>query len=378
MKKILFLIAGLLALTVNAVAAPTDSELASRARKFLSLPENEAGFSVAYKCTLKKNKKTKKSENVCVSTLKDFDVVLAVKKVTDKEFSVVEVSGKGKNICASKTTGFKAACYVGSSGKTNGVNTEYEIEEPKGYKVYAIRRVVKSPKGHKEVVYTPYSDQLNTFEVRAVGRAYVDGVIKLAMIELRKQGVKSLVNKSELVADRVPADTISKLAAIEHIDEGRFMKEPFARLAGEMYAIYGLNQTIAYNYSVSTAKARGMFQIIPRTYDGLRKTYPHAGLDKNFFSGTVNHVNAAKAAILLADHDVGLLPTTLRQKLFDNLPRYEEYVGASYNGGPTRAKSILARGDDFVTHNKNKENRIYIMKIRSMQKTPVREMLASN
>lgn len=355
----------LLCVCGSALAA-NDVELARQARELLSRPEHAAGFTEAQKCFSLKSKKGGKHKAPlkmkCVKELKSLDVVLAIKRDGDKTFTAIEAAGSGPNLCVSKTTGFETRCYLNSLGKPNGVNTEFEIEKPKGFKVYAIRRVVNDPKGRREVVYTPYSDKLNLPDVRRSGVAYIDSVIDRALDGLRARQVRSRIDPHRLVADMAPREVIRRLVLIEHIDEDRFRRESFTELVKEVHTTYGLNQNVAYNYSVSSAKARGMFQIIPKTYDAMRRTYPTAKLKENFVAGTTDHVNAAMAAILLADHDLGLIPRGLRQTV---LADPGEYVACSYNRGPSWPIKILKGRGDLVKQNLNSENRTYLLKMRA-------------
>lgn len=350
-------------------SAADDAELAQQAREILSRPSNAAGFVEEQKCFSLKPEKGKKGKKApakqkCTKELKSLDVVLAIRRDGDKDFTLIEAVGSGPNLCVSKTTGFETRCRLSRLGKTNGVNTEFEIERPTGYKVYAIRRVVNDPGGRKEAVYTPYSEKLNTAGVRRAGIAYVESVIDKATRELRAHGVRSLIDPRCLVADLAPKEVIRRLVLIEHIDEDRFRREGFSVLVKEVYTTYGLNQGIAYNYAVSSAKARGMFQIIPKTYQAMRTTYPTAKLKENFIAGTKDHVNAAMAAILLADHDVSLLPKAMRPSIFAGSGP-GDYIASSYNGGPSRPIRILKTGGDLVKNNPNPENKTYVLKMRA-------------
>lgn len=363
MKKLFF---AMMLIVVCPAFAASDVDFARQARELLSRPENVAGFTETQKCFPLKPEKEKKRKATakmkCTKELKSLDVLLAVKRDTDKNFTLIEAAGSGPNLCVSKTTGFETKCYVNNLGYTNGVNTEFEIEKPKGFKVYAIRRVVNDPNGRREAVYTPYSDRLNLPGVRRAGILYVESVLDRALHQLRARGVRSRINPQKLVADMAPREAIKRLVLIEHIDEERFRKEPFAELVKEVYATYGLNQSIAYNYAVSSAKARGMFQIIPTTYYAMSATYPAAKLKSNFVAGTKDHVNAAMAAFLLADHDLALVPKELRSTVFAGPG---DYVAASYNGGPARPIRILKARGDLVQQNLNPENKLYVLKMRA-------------
>lgn len=358
----------MLTLIFGQALAASEAEFARQAREILSHADNAAGFVEKQKCFPLKPTKGKKQKATmkqkCVKELKSLDVVLAISRDGDKDFTIIEAVGSGPNLCVSKTAGFETKCYVNRLGKTNGVNTEFEIAKPAGYKVYAIRRVVNDPGGRKEVVYTPYSDKLNTADVRRDGTRYVDSVIDKALRELRARGVKSLIDPHRLVADLAPKEVIRRLVLIEHIDEDRFRREDFPKLVREVYTTYGLNQHIAYNYAVSSAKARGMFQIIPKTYESMRTTYPTAKLKSDFVAGTKDHVNAAVAAILLADHDVSLIPKAMRPAVFAG-SALGEYIACSYNGGPSRPIRILKAGGDLAKDNPNPENKTYVLKMRA-------------
>lgn len=346
-------------------AAQSETELARSARKLLSQPRLSAGFVEETRCyKVKPEGKKKKPVTQCVNELKSLDVLLAVRKDGDKHFTIVEAAGSGPSLCVSKTAGFETKCYVNHLGKTNGVNTEFEIERPAGYKVYAIRRVVNNPGGRKEAVYTPYSDKLNTPSIRRAGWEYVESVIEKALSDLRTRRVRSLIDPQKLVADMVDKDVIRRLVLIEHIDEYRFRKEDFSTLVKEVYATYGLNEGLAYNYAVSSAGARGMFQIIPKTYKSMRDTYPTAGLRENFVDGTRDHVNAAKAAMLLTDHDFSLVPKGMRSTV---QMMFGDYTASSYNGGPSRPIRIIKAGGDLVGNNQNPENKLYVMKMRATE-----------
>lgn len=357
-----------LIVTTGVSCAEHDDEvsLAKKARELLEY--GKAGFVEKNVCyPLKKRFKWMKQKYTCVRELKSLDVLLAVKSKDENFFKLVEVVGSGTKLCVSKTEGFKTTCFVDGNEQTNGVNTHFTIEYPPNrYKVYGIRRVVNDPIKRKEVVYTPYSTSLDLPMVRKAGSNYIKSVIDKAFEDLRTKGVRSLVNPNQLVVDRVPRETVYKLAVNEHIDEGRYLKENIEDLANEVLTIYGLNQEISYNFSKSVSMAHGMFQIIPSTYKYIWKIYPNADVDPDFDIGTNNHVNAAKVATLLVDHDVGLLPEYLRLKLFENPKLYDDYVASSYNGGSKRPKEILLRGDDIVENNSNTENSRYVSKMRNL------------
>src|ERR1044071_10220270 len=54
----------------------------------------------------------------------------------------------------------------------------------------------------------------------------------------------------------------------------------------------------SFRYSVSSAGAGGMIQMIPKTYQAIREHHPNVTLDADFVSGMQNHANALKAMLL--------------------------------------------------------------------------------
>lgn len=341
------------------VNMPESVKLSFEGRKLLE--HHEAGFTTKEVCDKPKSKKAKPK---CRKALDQFDVALAVKR-GNEPFKIVEANG---HTCVSKTSGFSLTCYT-RNGKTNGVNTEFVVNSPAGYQVYALRRVIGAPKAYKEVVYTPYNDFLNTASVRSYGKAYLDQLVLGAYQDLAQRKVRSLANRQAFVHERVPRQMIEQLALVEHIDHGRFAKEPTVDLMKEVYTILAVNGGLAYNYAKSTASARGLLQVIPPTYAGLKKVYPSAGLTPDFLAGMTNHHNAVKSAILLADHDVGVIPDVSTRAFLlheKNRAKYRDYTCSAYNGGPARAMSILVKGKDHVQDNRNPENRTYVAKCRAV------------
>jgi len=69
----------------------------------------------------------------------------------------------------------------------------------------------------------------------------------------------------------VPADIVDvaeHLCLVEHTDHRRFTSEPHFP---EILSLYALNQGNTFRYSVSSAGAGGMIQMIPRTYEMIRQ-----------------------------------------------------------------------------------------------------------
>ena len=278
-----------------------------------------------------------------------------------------------KDFCDSKTPGFTVRCVLNMLGEANGLNTEFVVELPYGYKVYAIRRLGPTPHGRQEMVYSPYADELATPPVIAEGKKYLDRVIKRAIDELRKDKVESLAFPGKLVADLVQKDAIHNLGVVEHIDPDLFKQWKLEYLMNRVYVILALNREGAYNLAPSSAQASGLYQIIPRTYKDMVATYPSARLIPNYRLGTYEHVNAAKTAMVLLDHDLFLLTIPDRSRVYGDAFLYKMYSASTYNGGPSCPKNVyrgglcarqmLERFGEFVRNNPSEENRLYVEKM---------------
>jgi hypothetical protein len=242
-----------------------------------------------------------------------------------------------------------------------GMGTAFSIKE-KGYAILAMKRATRDSQGNiKDAVYVPYSDGMNTPEMRSRGMAYLRSVVAEARAKLKRLRIKSKAYPGRLVADIVPSDVPITIALIEHIDPDDFnayqkAKKPITHLIDKVLVTLALNREGAYRFCGSPAGARGLFQFTRPTYDLLLKKYPKACLCTGFVPGTADHVNAAVASFLLFDSDLNNLD---RQRLnyFRKRPELKRlFIAASYNGGPKRA-----------AHNRLlRETTIYIQKFRAV------------
>ena len=166
--------------------------------------------------------------------------------------------------------------------------------------------------------------------------------------------------------DLVSPDVALVLSIIEHIDPTRSRRESIEKLINEVLVIIAANKEKAYAYSVSKAKARGLFQFIPRTYGAIRSQYPKAELIPNFVSGMNHHVNAAKASLLLFDSDLSALPREKRVDLLKNKVALAEYLAIAYNSGSRRAVRAYQSGS-ISTRGLPAETVIYVEKLRKVR-----------
>ncbi|KKQ14430.1 MAG: hypothetical protein US30_C0004G0067 [Candidatus Moranbacteria bacterium GW2011_GWF2_36_839] len=336
----------------------------------LLLEGNEAGFTlgrkelykfkdckVQKKVPIKKRKgkfkivtvKGKCKQTWTVPYLKDYNVLLAVENVNERIIKLIRIPAKGKGL----VKGFGI-----DRGNPNGVNTEFEVTHPEGFIVLGLRRVVQFDGKYKEVVYTPYTKELDIPAIRQRGLEYLQDKILAAKNELASLGVRSHAFSGENVSEVVPTEVSLCLSIIEHIDPARFLRgESSESLTNEVLTIVGANGNLAYRYSISKSKARGLFQFIPKTYRNLKGIYQEARLTPDFIEGMENHFNGAKASLLLFDSDLAYLSPKYREKLRNSPEDMGKYLAAAYNcGSPRAAKSINSGGA------LPEETRVYLLK----------------
>jgi hypothetical protein len=239
--------------------------------------------------------------------------------------------------------------FVISVRRENGINTDFACISPPGGKVLAIKYPV-SNEGNRfgpgdteiEAVYTPYSGEIKTEEVIRRGMEVQDEFIKRAYTHLADRGIMSRAFPGRRVVDVIPADVLRVLLMNEHIDPGEFKSEGLTRsLVERVLIVIGTNRDKAYAYSVSSAGARGLVQMIPSTYSLIASRYPAAGLKSSFTQGMADPINAVVAQILLCDSDW----QTIKTRSHISAERIGPYLAAAYNGGVGRVLSILAHNE---------------------------------
>jgi hypothetical protein len=303
-------------------------------------------------------RKGRKRERTVVQKTVKPNYLLAVQDLKEKKIREVLVTSDGR-----VTEGFELKMV-----RKNGVGSRFEIAYPENMVVLALRTTVRDGKnGFKEVVYTPYSPQIDTPQVREAGLNYLMTQIELARKDL--EGRQTRLPGFERLSADIPTDVALTLSIIEHIDPVRFRNCPKGKemdLIHEVLTIMGVNTVNAYAYSRSTAGAMGLFQIIPQTYRRLRDKYPRAGLIKDFQKGCTDHVNAAKASLLLFDSDLWDLPNDHLPLMTKDLRTVGMYLAAAYNCGSTRVrKSAKQCGREWTCH-LPQETKIYLDKFHTV------------
>ena len=185
--------------------------------------------------------------------------------------------------------------------------------------------------------YTSAHPALLSPEITKHGQAYVRNMLDLAAQRLKAKG-KTISPETVDIAER--------LCLVEHVDHDRFRREDRKKVYEEVYALYSLNELDTYRYSVSSAGAGGMVQMIPPTYQMVRRMHPGVGLNPDFVVGMRNHGNALEAMLLYMQDTWNDL--ALKQEVLDALANRtatrSELMAAGYNSNPARLPLYLRRG----------------------------------
>ena len=238
----------------------------------------------------------------------------------------------------------------------NGVNTPIALTDDLGETHQALMvqyPVIRSGKFVEMAYYMSTHPGLVTPEVVAAGRLYVRNVIDIAREKLRDKGIA--------IQPKI-ADIAERLATVEHIDHMRFRTEPHQNIFNDVFTLYALNEGQTYRYSVSSAGAGGMVQMIPSTYRMVRSWHPNVPLNPDFVTGMQNHVNAAQAMLLYIQrtwNDLVASPT-IGNALATQIATPEQLMAAGYNSNPARLAGYINRGGANWTNLIPRETKIYL------------------
>jgi hypothetical protein len=194
---------------------------------------------------------------------------------------------------------------------------------------------------------------LVTPEVVSAGRVYVKNVVDIAREQLK--------NKGYFIKARI-ADIAERLATVENVDHLRFRTEFHPNIYNDIFTLYALNEGQTYRYSVSSAGAGGMVQMIPPTYRMVRTRYPNAALMPDFVEGMRNHVNATQAMLLYMQmtwNDLAASPT-VSNALLTGIATQEQLMAAGYNSNPAKLPGYINRGGASWTTLIPRETKIYL------------------
>lgn len=259
------------------------------------------------------------------------------------------VSSNGKNITLRTIRG-------------NGVNTPVVIvdEDGKTHLPLVVQYPVEKGGRYVETAYYISTHPgVVTPEVVNAGKLYVRNTIDVAREKLRELGI--------FIQPQI-ADMAERLATLEHVDHLRFRTEYHPNIYNDIFTLYALNEGNTYRYSVSSAGAGGMVQMIPSTYRMVRSRFYNVPLMPDFVEGMRNHVNAAQAMLLYMQwtwNDLIASPTVYNA-VQTGIATPAQLMAAGYNSNPARLPGYISRGGENWAALIPRETKIYLQILSSM------------
>lgn len=269
-------------------------------------------------------------------------VRLAVLNPQTDQLGLISVS---KDQFLKKDAVLSAANSLGGNSRieivrANGVNTAVTVTDDSGAPLMPL--LVQYPIVKNGVItemgyYTSAHPALLSDELTSDGQTYIQNHLKEAADRLATEGVQ------------IPADIVTiaeHLCVVEHTDHKRFMSEDQSALFPEILSLYALNGGDTFRYSVSTAGAGGMIQMIPRTYDAIRQAHANVSLNSDFVKGMRDHDNASEAMLLYMNDTWNELAThsEVQEALNSRIATKPELLAAGYNSNPVRLPVYLKNG----------------------------------
>ncbi|MBI4435169.1 hypothetical protein HY630_00710 [Candidatus Uhrbacteria bacterium] len=293
-------------------------------------------------------------------------LVAAVNK--DGKLQVVDVYG-GKSTAPA---GFTVTCER-EGACDGGVNPPFIISAPPGWTAVAVRTAVHGtgPDGTDGVTYVPYSTRLNSPELRQSGLEYLHDAVLAAHYELRAKDVRSQRIPGRFVTDFGTPDHIVSLILTEQMlsDVAFEAGSELERLLmlDRALVTLGLNRWRSYGYALSRTGARGIGQIMPKTYRDLAKLYPRASLPDDITEGRIDHHAALKVMIVHTDDEWwAIKDETHRLHLLENTASQRLVLAAGYNANiATVVGAIQACGETWREESCTQlpqETRLYLVK----------------
>ena len=242
---------------------------------------------------------------------------------------------RGAEFSATTSLGLPVQIHI---VRANGVNTAVTVFDEKNRSLVPL--VVEFPierrgQFREMAYYTSAHPALLSPEELKAGQTYVNSMIDLAAKRLRERGVPIASNL---------IDVAKHLCVVEHVDHDRFRNENRIALFEEIYSLYALNQLDTYRYSVSSAGAGGMVQMIPWAYQLERQRHPGVGLNPDFVLGMRNHGNALEAMLLyMKDTWDDLLANEDVQAITAKQATPPELMAAAYNSNAAKLPGYIRR-----------------------------------
>jgi hypothetical protein len=267
---------------------------------------------------------------------------------------------KGSEITAPTSLGTTVSIRV---IRANGVNTAVAVFDPEGRSLVPL--VVEFPIEKRGVFremayYTSAHPALLSPDLSRSGRAYVHRMIDLAVKRLKEKGV--------FISPQI-IDVAERLCLVEHVDHDRFRLENRLALFDEIYSLFALNEPDTYRYSVSSAGAGGMVQMIPWAYNLVRQRHPGVGLTPDFVVGMRNHGNALQAMLLYMQDTWNDLAANedVQYALEAKLATQTELLAAGYNSNAARLPGYIRRGGGSWKTLIPRETQIYLQIYKTLE-----------
>ena len=247
--------------------------------------------------------------------------------------------------------------------RANGVNTALTIFTPDGRSLTPLTVEYPIERGGKYLetaYYTSAHPALLSGDLVHSGQSYVRSMLDLAAKRLREKGVAI---SPQLV------DVAERLCVVEHVDHERFRAENRLALYEEIYSLFALNQIDTYRYSVSSAGAGGMVQMIPWAYNLERTRHPGVGLIPDFVVAMRNHGNALQAMLLYMNDTWNELTANeeVQNALTAKTATPSELMAAGYNSNAAKLPGYLKRGGDGWRTLIPRETQMYLQIYKSFE-----------
>lgn len=243
---------------------------------------------------------------------------------------------KGTEVSGISTMGLPVQVRI---VRANGVNTAVTIFDDKNRSLVPL--AVEFPIEHagkfrEMAYYTSAHPALLSADLMKAGQTYVNSMVDLAAKRLRDRG--NPINP-------MLVDVAKNLCIVEHVDHERFRNENRIALFEEIYTLYALNELDTYRFSVSSAGAGGMVQMIPWTYNLMRQRHPGVGLNPDFVAGMRNHGNALEAMLLYMQDTWNDLSANedVQAALTARQATNAEIMAAGYNSNAAKLPGYIRR-----------------------------------
>ncbi len=247
--------------------------------------------------------------------------------------------------------------------RANGVNTALSIFTAEGQALVPL--IVEYPierngRFLEMAYYTSAHPALLSKDLTGFGQAYIRNMLDLAVRRLKDKGVAispEIVNVAE------------RLCIVEHTDHERFRAENRLALFEEIYSLYALNDLDTYRYSVSTAGAGGMVQMIPWAYNFVRQAHPGVALIPDFVTAMRNHGNALQAMLIYMQETWNELTKSddIRYALNTKIATPSELLAAGYNSNAAKLPGYIRRGGENWKTLIPRETQLYLQIYKSFE-----------